>query len=219
MEWPFHSQDLRTSLKYKKMIETLFEVERDTDPGVDMDSYMVVYKDTYGVWKRWEKYSGLPIKRGTFRVIFEKRDGGNYQMFNKAYQRVKKKYDWFIFTCDDIMVLGDQYYRKILKRWGTGVGYVALQGIGENEEGQHHVQGSIGLTSKKILEQVCVINGGELPHSKKVPWTQDNNITEGEIPFTKKIIDLGYRFVNYNDSIVWLKENLCYPYYDYVNRK
>lgn len=218
MEWPFHSQDLRTSAKYKRMIETLFEVERDTNPGVDVDSYMVVYKDTYGVYKHWEKYDGLPISRGTFHVLFENRDGGNYQMFDMAYQLIKHRYDWFIFTCDDIMILGDQYYQKILNRWRVGVGYVALQGIGENEEGQNHVQGSIGLTSKKILEQVCAINGGELPHSKKTPWTQDNNITEGEIPFTKKILGLGYRFVNYNNSVVWLKENLCYPYYDYIKR-
>lgn len=215
--WPFHSQDLHTPELYKEMVKTLFEVERDTDPGLDVDSYMVVYKDKYDLWKEWEQYAGKPIKRGIFFVIFEERNGGNYQMFNTAYQLTKRMYDWYIFTCDDIMVFGDQYYKKILDRWEDGCGYVALQGGGEilPHEVQNHVQGSIGLTSKKILEEVCAINGGELPHAKG-EWTQEANIAEGEIPFTNKIAGLGYHFVNYNDSRTWRKENLCYPYYMYV---
>ena len=217
--WPFHSQDLGTPEKYKKMIETLFEIERDTDPGVDMDSYMVVHPDKDGVHQEWQKYDRQPIKRGTFYVIYEPRDGGNYQMFNTCWQRVKDSYDWFIFTCDDIMVFGDQYYAKILERWGNGVGFVALQGGGDPatpDEPQHHVQGSIGLTSGEILKQVADGNNGELPHSKAEKWVQENNIREGEIPFTQRILYLGYHFVNYNDSKEWKKENLCYPYYDYI---
>lgn len=217
--WPFHSQDLNTPEKYIKMVETLFVIERDTDPGVDMDSYMVVYVDSFGLHREWAKYDNQPIKRGIFHVIWETRNGGNYQMFNTAYQLIKDKYDWFIFTCDDIMVFGDQYYQKILSRWGEGVGYVALQGGGDpptEAEPQNHVQGSIGLTSRDILEKVCSDNNGELPHSKAEKWLQENNIVEGEIPFTQRILYLGYHFVNYNDSKVWDKENLCYPYYDYI---
>lgn len=215
--WPFHNQVLNTPELYKEMVRILFEVERDTDPGLDVDSYMVVYKDKFELYKEWEKYNGQPIKRGIFHVMFEDRNGGNYQMFNEAYQLTKHKYKWYIFTCDDIMVFGDQYYRKILERWDKGVGYVALQGGGEilPDEVQNHVQGSIGLTSRKILEEVCNINGGELPHHKG-EWTQEANIAEGEIPFTNKIHGLGYRFVNYNDSQEWKKENLCFPYFNYI---
>jgi hypothetical protein len=223
--WPFHPQDLHTPELYRKMIVELFEVERDCDPGVDVDSYMVVYKDQWGLWKDWEQYDNQPIKRGTFHVIFEERDGGNYQMFNKAYQMIKDKYEWFIFTCDDIMVFGDQYYKKLLDRWEEAekempkLGYLALQGGGEfkEDEPQNHVQGSIGMTKKSILEEVCAINGGELPHPKAEPWTQEANIHEGEIPFTKKILGLGYHFANYNSDQVWRKSNLCYPYYLYTN--
>jgi hypothetical protein len=216
--WPFHPQDLHTPQLYQKMIERLFRVEKETDPGVDVDSYMVVYKDKWGLWQDWIQFDNQPIKRGTFYVLFEERNGGNYQMFNMCYQKIKDKYDWFIFTCDDIMVFGDQYYKKILERWEEGCGYVALQGGGEilPEEMQHHVQGSIGLTSKKILEEVCKINNGELPHNKKEPWTQEANIFEGEIPFTNKILELGYHFVNYCDSKEWKLENLCYPYFLYA---
>lgn len=219
-KWPFHNQNLSTPELYKEMVKTLFEVERDTDPGLDMDSYMVVYKDKWNSWKEWEQYDQTAIKRGKFHVIFEERDGGNYQMFNKAYQEIKDKYDWFIFTCDDLMVFGDQYYKKILDRWEEGCGYVALQGGGEilPDEVQNHVHGSIGLTSKKILEEVCAVNGGELPHPKAEPWTQEANIHEGEIPFTNKIHNLGYKFVNYNDSQEWKLENLCYPYFNYIRR-
>ena len=220
--WPFHGQDLHSPKLYRQMIDTLFDVERDTDPGVDMDSYMVVYKDEGNEWVNWEQYDNQPIKRGTFHVIFEERDGGNYQMFNKAYQLLRNDYDWFIFTCDDIMVFGDQYYKRFLERWAEeeNIGYLALQGGGDNPtetEQQSHVQGSIGMTSKKILEEVCAINGGELPHPKTEPWTQDANIHEGEIPFTHKILELGYRFYNYDGEKKWSKNNFCYPYYLYAN--
>jgi hypothetical protein len=217
--WPFHNQNLSTPELYKDMVKKLFEIERDTDPGVDMDSYMGVYIDRFNLYREWADYDGRKIKRGKFHVIYEARNGGNYQMFNKVYQLTN--YDWYIFTCDDLMILGDEYYKKILSRWGDGVGYVALQGGGELVEGdvQHHVQGSIGLTSRKILEEVCNINNGELPHPITEPWTQEANIHEGEIPFTNKILELGYRFVNYNDSKEWLKENLCYPYYEYAQGK
>jgi hypothetical protein len=211
--WPLHPQDLHTPELYKRMIEVLFQVEKDTDPGVDMDSYMVVYEDKFGLYKEWEKYDNQPIKRGTFYVLFEKRNGGCYQMFDMAYQEIKDKYDWFIFTCDDVMVFGDQYYKKILDRWEDNCGYVALQGGGDYP--QHHVQGSIGLTSKEVLEKVCSMNGGELPHAEG-EWKQENEIAEGELPFTNKILECGYHFVPYNDSKTWDKENLCYPYYLYA---
>ena len=218
--WPFHPQNLSTPKLYIEMVDALFAVERDTDPGLDVDSYMVVYKDRHDLWKEWLKYDKQPIKRGTFHVIVEERNGGNYQMFNTAYQQLRNDYDWFIFTCDDIMVFGDQYYKKILDRWEEGCGYVALQGGGEREPdgSQHHVQGSIGLTSKEVLDKVCQFNNGELPHNKE-DWTQEKNIFGGELPFTHKILDLGYHFVSYNDSKTWLKENLCYPYYFYINNK
>ena len=216
--WPAHDQDLHTPELYQQMVKALFEVERDTDPGVDMDSYMVVYIDKYGLYKEWAKYDEEPIKRGKFHVIYEARDGGNYQMFNKAYQLIKHNYDYFIFTCDDIMVFGDQYYKKLIDRWNeeSGIGYLAVQGGGETHEPQNHVQGSIGMTTKKILEEVCGINNGELPHPKSEPWTQEANIREGEIPFTHRILELGYRFVNYNNSKTWRRENLCFPYLNYI---
>ena len=219
-KWPFHNQCLNNPERYKEMVDVLFKVEEETDPGVDMDSYMVVYQDKFELYKEWEKYDGKPIKRGKFFVIYESRNGGNYQMFNTAFQMLKDDYDWFLFTCDDIMVFGDQYYKKILDRWEPSCCYVAMQGGAEilPDEVQHHVQGSIGLTSTKILKEVCKINGGELPHHKG-EWTQEANIAEGELPFTNKMIELGYHFVSYNTSHEWSLENLCYPYYDYIHNK
>lgn len=214
--WPYHSQKLNSPKLYIQMIEKLVEIEKEFDPGMEVDTYFIVFKDTFDLWKEWEKYDNTPKNKGTIHIIFEEKDGGVYLMYNRGFQELKKDYEWFIFTCDDIVVFGDQYYKKILDKWIDGCGYIALQGISTLEEFDHHVQGSIGLTHRDILNKVCEINNGELPHAKG-DWKQEAEIHQGEIPFTHKILDLGYHFIRYNDVDTWDKKNLCFPYYNLVN--
>ncbi len=209
--WPHHGQQLNNHPLYIEMIGFLVNIERTHDPGMEVDTYIYVYKDSMDIWKEWMQFDKTPTKGGMMHIVVEEENGGNYMMFNNAYQTLKGEYEWFMYTVDDVVIFGDQYYRRIKDCWAEGVGYVALQGFTDV-----HVQGSIGLTHRDVLAKVCEINGGVLPHAKG-PWTQEANIHEGELPFTGKVLDAGFKFVSFNESTVWHKDNLCYPYYNFKN--
>ncbi len=208
MNWPFHGQVLHTPERYIALIKKTIEFETTYDPGVPVDTYVVVYQDEIGIWKEWLPYDKTPTKSGTLNIILEVDDGGVYRGYNRGYFENKDKYDWFIFTPDDIMVFGDQYYKKILDKWTYECGYIGLQGVTPN-----HVQGSIGLTHNYILQKLAKDSGGELPHHKG-KWQQEHDINEGEIPFTNRIQMLGYKLVPYNESQEWNPNNLCMPYHN-----
>lgn len=206
--WPHHGQILNTRATYVRMVYKLVELEETYDPGMRVDTFVMVYKDKEGVYKEWAQFNGIKTPGGRLKVVFVGTDSGCYHLYNKGFQINKKKYDWFLFTCDDVCVFGDQYYKRIKDKWKKGYGYIGLQGVTED-----HVQGSIGLTKRSVLNAVCKVNKGVLPHPKG-KWQQERNIHEGEIPFTEKIQALGFKLVPFNDSTTWDKANLCYPYHN-----
>ncbi len=208
--WPHHGQVLNTPELYRGLVRKTIELEVNEDPGIEMDTFIMVYEDPDGVWKEWEQYQGISTKRGKLTIVFEKEDGGGYLLFHKAYKMLREKYRWFLFTCDDVMVFGQDYFKQILEKWTWDTGYIGLQGAGES-----HVQGSIGLTHVYVLDQVALNNNGELPHPKG-PFVQERNIHEGEIPFTHRITFLGLKLYPFNDSEKWDKNNLCYPYHNLI---
>lgn len=208
--WPHHGQVLDTPETYIKLVHKTIELEVNQDPGLPMDTYVVVYADPWNVYEEWRQYDGLETKRGHLYLMFIEEDGGSYLMYNQAYQSLRIRYDWFLFTCDDILVLGQDYYLKVLEKWKWNTGYIGLQGVGD------HVQGSIGLTHTHVLSKVCDINNGELPHPKG-QFVQERNIHEGELPFTYKVREAGFDLISFNDSTEWNLDNLCFPYHNYIH--
>lgn len=207
--WPYHSQILSTESLYSEMVWKLAKLEMTEDPGEPMDTFIIVYKDQWDAWKKWEQYDGKETKRGKLTVVFTEEDGGCYLQYDLGFQMNKDKYEWFIFTPDDVCILGQDYLVKIKEKWTEYAGYVALQGLNDSP----HVQGSIGLTHRDILQQVCEVNNGVLPHPKGA-FSQERNISEGEHPFTNIIHTMGYDLVKYNKSEKWDRNNLCMPYHD-----
>lgn len=207
--WPYHSQILSTETLYSEMVKKLAKLEMTEDPGEPMDTFIYVYVDEWGSWREWVKYDGMDTVRGHLFIKLIKEDGGCYLMYNQGYQDNKDRYEWFLITCDDVCILGQDYLTKIKSKWKEGAGYIALQGLNDSP----HVQGSIGLTHRDILNKVCEINNGELPHPKG-KFVQERNISEGEHPFTNMIHNLGFELVKYNDSEKWDRKNLCMPYHD-----
>lgn len=208
--WPYHSQILSTEALYSEMVRKLAKLEMTEDPGEPMDTFIIVYKDEWGAWKEWLQYDKNPTKQGTLNVVIEERDGGCYLMYNEGFQINKDKYEWFLITCDDVCILGENYLTKIKEKWTPQAGYIALQGLNDSP----HVHGSIGLTHRDILQKVCDMNGGTLPYPPVGKFVQEDNILYGERPFTHMIHELGYELIKYNESEKWDRNNLCMPYHD-----
>jgi len=207
--WPYHSQILSTENLYSELVTKLAKLEMTEDPGEPMDTFIIAFKDEWGAYKQWLQYDGKSTKRGVLHIVIEEEDGGCYLQYNKGFQMNKDKYEWFLITCDDVCILGQNYLTKIKSKWTEKAGYIALQGLNDSP----HVQGSIGLTHRDILQKVCDMNNGELPHPKGV-FSQERNISEGEHPFTNMIHQMGYELIKYNNSEKWDRNNLCMPYHD-----
>ncbi len=207
--WPYHSQILSTEALYSEMVRKLAKLEMTEDPGEPMDTFIMVYKDEWGAYKEWLQYDQKPTVRGTMNIVVVEEDGGCYLLYDRGFQINREKYEWFLITCDDVCLLGENYLTKIKEKWTPYAGYIAMQGLNDSP----HVHGSIGLTHRNILDQVCEINNGELPHPKGV-FVQEANILYGERPFTNLIHQLGYELVKFNDSEEWKRDNLCMPYHN-----
>lgn len=207
--WPYHSQILSTETLYAEMVRKLAKLETEEDPGEPMDTFIIAYQDEWGAYKQWKEYDGRKTKQGTLHIVFTKEDGGCYLQYDLGFQINRDKYEWFIFTPDDVCILGQDYLVKMKSKWTEYAGFIAMQGMNDSP----HVHGSIGMTHKNILEQVCEVNNGELPHPKG-EFLQERNITEGERPFTNIIHKLGYELIKYNESEKWDRKNLCMPYHN-----
>lgn len=202
-------QVLSTPILYLELVNLLARTEIETNPGERVDTFIMVYKDPEEVYKEWLKYDKREMPRGYLHIVLQETDGGCYEMYNNGFQMNKDDYEWFIFTPDDVFILGDGYRTEMDKRWTDNAGFIAMQGMNDSP----HVQGSIGLTHRDILQQVCELNNGELPHPKGT-FLQERNIAEGEIPFTHMIHNLGYDLIKFNDSEKWSMENYCMPYHN-----
>lgn len=70
----------------------------------------------------------------------------------------------------------------------------------------------IGLSNRKILNEVVAING-KLP-CPEGEWDKTKAIREGEIPFTNIIHNMGYKMERMGKFDGWDIRNYCLPYYN-----
>lgn len=213
--YPYHNQVVDTREGVLKMLADTILYEFNNDPGIGMDLVIV---NNYLPFEEGEKYlasiNGLKLLRGRIRVITRINEGGSFGAYNAAFQLFKDEYDHFLFTEDDIMVGGENYYKKIVDKFREGHGFVSLVGTCMTV-GKEHAHGGVGLSSSHVLNTV---HGPRLPYYGE-GWDKEKVIDQGEIPFTRKILSSGYSLVEYGDGKTWnLETNLCIPYYNYVHQ-
>jgi hypothetical protein len=145
-------------------------------------------------------------------------DGGSYGAYDWAYRKYRGLYDWWLFTEDDVVVGGENYYDRLIEKFQStpNCGFVATIGV---EPGfLVHAHGGIGLTSAAVLERVFGYCGGCLPHPCGSGWARHLAIIQGEIPFTNVIAHLGYQVVPFGLPGWDWENNLCLPFGEWVNR-
>lgn len=169
--------------------------------------------------------NGTKTPLGKIIILNRHNVGWSFGAYSDAFKKYQKKYKYWIFTEDDIVVGSERYYSKAIERFECelNIGFVSFIGI-SNPEGSifgvpAHTHGGIGLSHSKVLRKV---NDGNLPHhrgemGKDARAYKDQVIREGEIPFTNEIYKLGYKLVVYGDGKSWdLDRNLCIPAHYYL---
>jgi hypothetical protein len=154
----------------------------------------------------------MKTANGVLKVVWRKNSGGSFGGYNWAFRNTD--YDGFIFTEDDIIVAGDNYYRKLYDAMHSmrRVGYVCLIGASKKED-TRHCHGGVGFTTRKRLK-LNVDKNGDLPHPHKSGWDQRAAVLQGEIPFSNGIREQNYKLIVIPDMTrQWDFVNLCKPYW------
>jgi len=219
-EYPDHNQNISLPSQYLEMINDYCQLEMTQDPGIDSLDTIIVYNGRReGVGYELTKYEEQTTPKGKFIIEYRDCNDGSFGAFNYAYQRYRSDYDWWMFSEDDIFIIGDKYYTKTLEVFERekDCGFVALVGIEETtEDFKGHAHSGCGLTKIDVLNRAAELGGGQLAHGVG-PYNKERNIFQGEVSFTSNIKDAGYRLVQYGTNS-WNLNNLCFPYYELKNK-
>lgn len=209
MKYPHHPQwriDLHEQLRMWAVQRAAMQI----DGGMDFDTLVVC--NGWDAYLHWKDFDGMKTANGVLKVVWRENSGGSFGGYNWAFRNTD--YDGFIFTEDDIIVAGKDYYKVLVDTIHSEnrVGYVCLIGASRNEE-TRHCHGGVGFTTRKRL-RTNVDRNGDLPHPHRIGWDQREAIRKGEIPFTSGIRERGYKLVVIPGMTrQWSFENLCKPYW------
>jgi len=213
VSYPAHNQVENTADLVLKMMQDLVAMETGQQAGLPVDIYIMNNDVGYELGNDWlNTINGTRTQNGHIYVIHRDNKGGSFGGYHEAYMALRHKYEWFLFTEDDLFIFGDQYYKKAIEHFEKdNLGFLSLIGIGHRDDNPH-AHGGVGLTHRRILDQVVTVRG-ELPHAKD--WFDKSSvISQGEIPFTNVIYKMGHKLDVYGvDS--WDKNNLMLPYFNY----
>ncbi len=200
-----HSQNFSTRESIIELLRFNVAEEKKCDPGCDTD-VIIVNNDTGWIPGRdyLDSVDRMKLKHGVIRVLHRENFGRSFGGYNYAFSRLSDEYDYFIFTEDDILIVTDQYASIGVKEFNStqNCGFVAFQAL--SNKSHHnlskaqtlHAHGGVGISSANILNKV-VRNHGFLPHSTKDESQKYTDIIKnGEIDFTNKIYQLGYKLIS-----------------------
>lgn len=208
-KYPDHNQDISTYKEHCDMWQNLIDTELAQDAGCPLDILIVLNGSCGGFWG---KYDGLKTKNGKIIVKQRKNIGGAFGGYSYAYENFH--YDTYIFTEDDLFILGDGYYQKCLDMMGD-LGFLALIGISDNPAYPKHAHGGVGLVKREVLDGIAN-DKGQLPFYDG-EWRKSYVIFFGEIALTQKMLDKGFK-VDYLGKKKWSRDNFLLPYYEISHR-
>lgn len=218
--FPNHNQDIETKQGKLDMLKQIvwYEIHKN-EAGVPLDILIVNPDVGFVEGNEWLKtINGIRTLEGHIYTITRENIGGSFGSYSDAFLKFKDSYEYWLFTEDDIVVGGREYYRRIFNKFRArkNAGFIALIGLSRHPLGTH-AHGGIGLTSREVLSNIVKNNNGELPHFKG-SWDKDKVIAEGEVRFTNFIEQkIGKDIIPFCDLDEWdLEKKLCIPYYNFT---
>jgi len=207
--WPSHPANYKVE-DVLSMIECSIEIDKKYNSGVDLDT--IIVNNDVGNIEANESLKKLQSDK--IFIVERPNNGGSFAAYIEIFLKYKDKYDYFIFTEDDILVGGtENYCLKLIDKLNASpeVGFIALVGVGSNGHPKH-AHGGVGIVSTSILEKVYESN----PFLYE-GWDRKISINH-EIEFTNNIIDKTGLDIIYLGSNEWnLEENYCINYLNYKN--
>jgi len=198
-----HSQNFPTEDSVLRLLKLILSEELSVDPGVtNMDTVIVNNNVNWSIGNDWlNSINGTKTHSGKIIILNRDNFGRSFGGYNEAFQKYKNDYDYWIFTEDDILINGKEYFSKSILEFESDkeIGFLALQGI--NNEGLYgksgpevvHAHGGVGLSNTKVLNELTE-KLGSLPFADESKSQEYYDIIElGEIAFTNQISRLGYK--------------------------
>jgi hypothetical protein len=222
-----HSQNFVTCESVIDLIKMNVNMEEMCDPGEDVDLIIINNDSGFELGRQYlDSLDGKLLKRGKIRIFHRENYGRSFGGYSYAFMKLRKEYDYFIFTEDDIIVWRDGYASKGLEIMNNHAqcGFVAYQGISRkykknNLNDSIHAHGGVGLSSTIVLNKV-VDWYGFLPHATSNSSQRYEEIIEkGEVAFTNVISKLGFEVLEisqktkFYDFAYDLMRNISKPRY------
>jgi len=215
--WPSHRQFSCGPEGVLSMIKDQVSIETDVDAGVECDTIIVNNRSGF---KEGDEYirsiNGQKTRSGGIISIEMDNIGGQFGSYDRAYSEFAGKYDYWILNEDDIVITGYHYYKKLIDKNESCYAIIGIvyPSVYDRRVPLHAASAAL-LLHKDVLEQIKKING-KLPHP--VINSYKARVRDGEIAWSQRIEELGYKIV-YTGLERWDHEvNYCLPYRELIER-
>mgnify|MGYP003677339484 FL=1 len=161
--WYEHGQDLGSPESVLEMIKFIVKKEQEIDAGAPMDTIIVNNDSGYEPGKNYlAELNGTPTKNGVFKIINRENWGRSFGAYDAAFKKYKDKYEYWIFSEDDMYFSKNGYARAYLEQLNKddNVAFIASIGIGRPDIGRHrtpHAHGGGGCTHRKYMEETIPV--------------------------------------------------------------
>jgi len=198
-----HSQNFPTKEKVKDLVTLNIKQELTVPAGVNYDTIIVNNNTSWSQGNKWlDSLNGIQTKNGKLIIEHRENYGRAFGGYNFAFEKYRDKYENWIFTEDDVLVNGNNFYLNLLKEYEqyNDIGLLSIIGIstenfsGVVHEDNIHAHGSIGLFKTNILDKIYKFNGNMLPHAQKSQdQSYSNHVNLGEIAFSNTVKKIGMK--------------------------
>lgn len=198
----------------------LIDYENKFNPGVQRD--LIIVNNDVGNFdgnNYLKKISGKLINNGKIICLNRENIGRSFGAFSYAFSKFRSYYDYYLFSEDDILIFGENYFSKGIEIFNSHknsgfLAYIGKTKVGKwrwkrlklNKKTAYTCHGATGLTSSVILEKVFRINNN-LPHYQGS--NRELDITYGEVGFPSSILKLGFELIDLPKNLI-----LAVPLYD-----
>jgi len=194
-----HFQDHGDATGVLEMLEEVRRLECELDSGMPMDTVLVCN----GGWPSEanefiNSIDGTKTAGGVWKILERDNTGLSFGGYSYAFELLRNKYKYWIFTEDDVLFVKPGYASDSLKAMRDNrCHYVTPLRICDRHRCPH-VTGGIGFTRRYVLDRVAEQFGGKLPYADMVPNIRSDGgfkhskfCIRGEVALTNTIVQLG----------------------------